>query len=206
MCGASVTSQRGVGQRQPGRVGDGHGRPWRSIASGREHAGRQVGAEDPAPVPAPGQPGQVDPVPAADIGYGLVARQPGQVQHRLDQVDARLLVVVDRLAGGQVGVGAVLDLVRYVLSVRMSKDMPWILARFAPLRELRNTPAARLASGAGSTAESGCTPGYRQFTQLPLAAAAAGGSGHAGPGERLYVASVTYEEARPAAAEWYLVE
>jgi hypothetical protein len=55
----------------------------------------------------PGHLGQVAAVAAADVNDAL---GPGQADDQLGQVKRRLLVGVDRLPGGQVGIGPVLGL------------------------------------------------------------------------------------------------
>jgi len=58
---------------------------------------------------AAGQLGQVDPVPAADLGHRLRAGQRGKVDHGGREVDLGLLVGINRLPGGQVLLGPVLN-------------------------------------------------------------------------------------------------
>ena len=98
-----------VGQRQPLRIADRDAGSRDRAPGNRDHARRQVHAQQPTRVPAPGQLGQVRPVAAADLRDGLPSGQASEIQHARDQVDPRLLVHVDRLARRQVGVVPVLD-------------------------------------------------------------------------------------------------
>jgi hypothetical protein len=52
--------------------------------------------------------GEVSTVTAPDVHHDLVARRCRKVEHALRQVDARLLLGVDRLAGTQVACAPVL--------------------------------------------------------------------------------------------------
>jgi hypothetical protein len=94
----------GRGADGTGRAGDEAGQP---LAGGGEHARGQVQADGRAQA-ATGQLGQVHAVAAADVGHRAGRHRARQVEHPGGQVDARVLVGVDRLAGGQVGVGLVL--------------------------------------------------------------------------------------------------
>jgi len=106
----------GVAEGQGRRVGRDQGRTRHPGLEGAlpgraQHARRQVRADQPPPVPAAGQFGQVGAVAAADVGNHPV--QEGwkrYVQHLAGQVHGRLLVRVDGLARGQVGVRLVLNI------------------------------------------------------------------------------------------------
>jgi hypothetical protein len=91
----------------PGRAACRSGRR-QAIAGRRQHAEGQVNAEDAAAEAAPGQFRQVHAVAAADVHDRAGRVGGGQVEHAGRQVDARVLVDVDRLAGRQVRVGLVL--------------------------------------------------------------------------------------------------
>ena len=105
---------RAVGQGQRGRIaghhaGGGHGVGGHGRAGRRQHPGGQINAEQAPAMAPPGQLGQVQAVPAADVGDHLGAGQPGAIADRGPQVDPRVLELVDRLPRGEVGVGPVLN-------------------------------------------------------------------------------------------------
>lgn len=74
---------------------------------------------------APGQLGQVEPVPAADVGDCLGAGEPGQPEDRGGQVDPRALELVDLLPGRQVRVRAVLLLPQVVPVGQQDSVVSW---------------------------------------------------------------------------------
>lgn len=108
----------GVAEGQGRRVGRDQGRTRHPGLEGAlpgraQHARRQVRADQPPPVPAAGQFGQVGAVAAADVGDHFGAARDGRkrhVQHLAGQVHRRMLVRVDGLARGQVGVRLVLNI------------------------------------------------------------------------------------------------
>jgi hypothetical protein len=98
-----------VGHRQRRRVAcQQHGTGDAGV-SGGQHPGRHVDTQQPAAVVAASQFRQVDAVAAADVRHCRVRRRLRDVDDARGQVDVRALVVVDRLAGPQVRVGAVLN-------------------------------------------------------------------------------------------------
>src|SRR5262249_10191688 len=73
-----------------------------------EHPRREVGTAHEAPMAAPAQRAEVESVAAADVDDRLVTGHAGQIERAVPEINDGLLVRVDRLAGDEIPVVAVL--------------------------------------------------------------------------------------------------